>query len=180
MHILFDNITLIQLEFPKSYLTICSWMIFVFNQELRFFVPSVFAITLHVVSSRWRYTPLSFNMESEDQSMEKAFVLKTIIPSFHVRFRGCIIGSFFNHCTNITNWYHPKIIGYHQMYAPIDFYPTLTWQRNMLPWSSAEVRVRKKTQSTKHNKIFESECSSPLLLLVCYLELPTRWTLTNW
>ena len=135
-------------------------MIFVFNQELRFFLlPSVFAITLHVFTSRWRYThPWHSTWNLKISHWKRTFVLKTIIPSFHVRFWGCIIGSFFNHCTNITNWCHPnKWLDITKCMLPSISIQHWLDKNTMLPWSSAEVRVRKQTQSTKHNNILESD-----------------------
>lgn len=39
------------------------------------------------------YPPCQSTWNLKISHWERAFVLKTIIPSFHVRFRGCIIGS---------------------------------------------------------------------------------------
>ena len=73
---------------------------FLYSIKSCIFLTLRFGITFHVVSSRWTYTPpwhSTWNLKISH--WKRAFVLKTIIPSFHVRFWGCIIGSFFGDIT---------------------------------------------------------------------------------
>lgn len=60
------------------------------------------------------------------------------------------------------------------MYAPIDFYPTLTWQKNMLPWSSAEVRVRKKNTINKTQQNLRIRVFLPVAFVGVLLRTPYK------
>lgn len=90
----FDNITLIQLEFPKITLDNLQLDDFCFQSRVAFFFTFRFCDYITCCFFKMKiYPPCQSTWNLKISHWERAFVLKTIIPSFHVRFRGCIIGS---------------------------------------------------------------------------------------